>query len=277
MKPARFDYAQPDTVAQALELLAQHGDAARILAGGQSLVAMLNMRLLSPELLIDISQLSELKNIKRELVQIEVGAAVTQQALLEWPALSDAQPLLAKVLPWVGHYQTRNRGTVCGSLVHADPSSELPLVLALLDGEVVVRNRGVERVLSAREFHIAMMSTSVKADEMVIAVRFPCAGAASTYAFAEVSQRHGDFAIAAIGVVADAQVIRIGIAGLADIPAVFTLPWDSDAVMRKQLNDIAWTLGATDDAHASARYRRELVRRVGLGLLTEVRDALSKR
>ena len=131
MKPAPFDLACPDNLEEALAVLAEHGADARVLAGGQSLGAMLNMRLATPKVLVDISRLEELSAIREARGMIEVGAAVSQDRLLRWPGLS-AQPLLEKMLPWVGHHQTRQRGTVCGSIAHADPSSEIPVALAIL-------------------------------------------------------------------------------------------------------------------------------------------------
>jgi 2-furoyl-CoA dehydrogenase FAD binding subunit len=149
MKPRRFDYARPDSVAEALALLAEHGEDAKVLAGGQSLMAMLNLRLAEPALLVDIARLAELGTIKMAGDKVEVGAAVTQNRLADWPELADKLPLLAKTLPFVGHFQTRNKGTVCGSIAHADPSSEIPLALATLGGEVVLRSRRGTRTVSA--------------------------------------------------------------------------------------------------------------------------------
>ena len=145
MKPHPFDYVRADTVDEATELLAQHGDDARVLAGGQSLLAMLNLRLLEPTVLIDIACISELSEISEVGGKVEVGAAVTQNRLLAWPGLKAKLPLLAVAMPFVGHFQTRNKGTVCGSIAHADPSSEIPLSLATLQGEVVLRSRGGTR------------------------------------------------------------------------------------------------------------------------------------
>ena len=150
MKPRPFDYVRPDTVDEAVALLAEHGDDARVLAGGQSLMAMLNLRLADPAVLIDIARIAELDAIRDLGDRIEVGAAVTQNKLLAWPELADKLPLLAAALPFVGHFQTRNKGTVCGSIAHADPSSELPLSLAALDGEVVLRSQRGTRMLAAR-------------------------------------------------------------------------------------------------------------------------------
>jgi 2-furoyl-CoA dehydrogenase FAD binding subunit len=141
VKPRAFDYVRPDSAEEALALLAEYGDDARVLAGGQSLMAMLNLRLAEPDVLIDISRLSELDEIGEADGKIEIGASVTQNKLLAWPGLSEKLPLVAKMLPHVGHFQTRNRGTVCGSIAHADPSSELPLALAVLAGEVVLRSK----------------------------------------------------------------------------------------------------------------------------------------
>ena len=173
MKPRPFDYARPDTVDEAVALLAEHGDEARILAGGQSLMAMMNLRLADPAMLIDIARIAELTHIRDLGDKIEVGAAVTQNKLLAWPDLKKKLPLLAVALPFVGHFQTRNKGTVCGSVAHADPSSEIPLSLATLEGEVVLRGKRGERVLKAKDFQLDMLTTAREGDELIVAVRFP--------------------------------------------------------------------------------------------------------
>lgn len=177
MKPAAFTYLRPDSLEEAVEALGEHGADARVLAGGQSLMAMLNLRLVEPRALVDISRLETLRTIRRHADAIEVGAAVTQAELLDWPELDQAAPFIARALPWVGHFQTRNRGTVCGSIAHADPSSELPLSLALLQGEVVLRSRRGERRLKASEFQTGMLQTARADDELITAVRFPAASA----------------------------------------------------------------------------------------------------
>ena len=272
MKPAAFDYACPDNLDEALALLAEKGEAARICAGGQSLGAMMNMRLANPAALIDIAGLAELKTIAVVDGAIEVGAAVTQAELLSWPELVDRQPLLAQALPWVGHYQTRQRGTVCGSLAHSDPSSELPLALALLRGEVILQSRKSRRVVGAADFQTGMMATALAADEMIVGARFPITKAGEASAFLEVAQRHGDFAIVAVAAIGDQQGARLGVGGVADTPGVIELGWPGNDTA---LNDFAWSLGGADDQHATARYRRELVRRLGRRALEEVHDALS--
>jgi 2-furoyl-CoA dehydrogenase FAD binding subunit len=197
MKPRRFDYARPDSVAEAVALLAEHGEDAKVLAGGQSLMAMLNLRLLEPAILVDIARLKELDTIKVVGDKVEVGAAVIQNRLKDWPELASKLPLLAKALPFVGHFQTRNKGTVCGSVAHADPSSEIPLTLATLGGEVVLRSRRGTRTLPAADFQRGMLTTAREEDELITAVRFPVQ-AGKRVAFREVARRHGDFAIIAV-------------------------------------------------------------------------------
>ena len=147
MKPAPFDFVRAESVDEVLSILTQEGGDARVIAGGQSLMAMLNMRLAKPKVLIDIMRLKDLASIETKGGRVTVGAGIRQAAFLAWPQLSDAIPLIAKALPWTGHVQTRSRGTVCGSIAHADPSAELPLTLMALDGEVHLRNARKRRRL----------------------------------------------------------------------------------------------------------------------------------
>jgi 2-furoyl-CoA dehydrogenase FAD binding subunit len=275
MKSASFDYARCESVEGALELLARHGDEARVMAGGQSLMAMLNMRLVRPSILVDIAELNELRYVREGSGFIEFGATITQAAVEAWPHLRQRLPLLAAVLPHIGHFQTRNRGTVCGSLCHADPSSELPLCLATLGGEVVLRSRRKKRVLAAEEFQTGMLSTSKRPDEIMIAARYPAARAGFGYAFREVSRRHGDFAIVALAAVVGGGKIRLGVGGVADKPTV--CEWDTldNKDLSDALNDFAWDLGGSDDIHATARYRREMVRRLGEKVIEEARQCAS--
>lgn len=268
MKPRAFDYFRPASVAEAVEALAAHGEAAQILAGGQSLVAMLNFRLLAPTLLIDIARLSELDVIEVRDGALEVGAAVTQNRLLAHSGLARDLRLVALMLPWVGHFQTRNRGTVCGSIAHADPSAEMPLALAVLGGEVVLRSARGERRLAAAEFQLGMLATARAADELIVAVRFPIRAADRSCAFRETARRHGDFALAALAAVAEADgAVRLGVGGVADRPTVrrFEPGPQLDAAVA------SWseTLGGYEDIHANARYRRNLVRRLGPVVIEE--------
>ena len=273
MKPAPFDYLRADEEEEALEALAEAGDDARLLAGGQTLMPMLNMRLVEPAVLIDISRLPGRGEISDDGAVIEVGAAATQADLEAWPPLARRAPLLAQALPLLGHVQTRSRGTVCGSIAFADPSAELPLCLAVLGGEAVLRARTGTRTLPAAEFQTGMLSTACRADEMVTAVRFPTAEPGAGYAFTEFARRHGDFAIVAIAAIAWANGIRIGVGGVAEQPVVQDWPLLDGSALDDALNALAWSLDAADDAQASARYRRELVRGLGKRTIREAEDA----
>ena len=263
MKPRRFDYVCPDSADEAVAVLAEYGDAASVLAGGQSLMAMLNLRVAEPAVLIDITRLAELDYIRVVGDMVEVGAAVTQNRLKDWPELADKLPLLAAALPFVGHFQTRNKGTVCGSIAHADPSSEIPLSLATLGGYVMLQSRRGRRVLAASDFQCGMLTTARAPDELIIAAHFPVQSTRGV-AFQEVARRHGDFAILAIAAcVEDGNTMRIGIGGLADRPAVRRAAIDGVAAATDMFDSLAQELEGYDDIHASARLRRDLLRRLG--------------
>jgi 2-furoyl-CoA dehydrogenase FAD binding subunit len=256
MKPRPFDYLRPDTVEEAIALLAEYGDDARILAGGQSLVPMLNLRIVDAAALIDISRIAALNTIHDRGDAIEIGAAVTQNKLLTWPQLADKLPLLDAALPHVGHFQTRNKGTVCGSIAHADPSSEIPLALAVLGGEVVLKSKRGERVVAAEDFQQDMLTTARAGDEMVTAVRFPVSGPG--VGFREVARRHGDFAIVAVAAVAENKnTVRLGVGGMAGKPLVREIAADGAADAAAQWAD---ALEGYEDLHASAALRRDLFR-----------------
>lgn len=185
MKPQAFDYVRPDNAGEAVSLLAESGPDARILAGGQSLMAVLNMRLAQPSILIDISRVPDLNYVRVQDGHLAVVTAATQ-ASVEWrPTLAQEVPLLTQVFPHISHFQIRNRGTVCGSVAHADPSAELPLALLLLGGQVVLRSRKGRRVLSADNFFQGMLMTARAQDELVEEVRYPLAAAGHRYAFTE--------------------------------------------------------------------------------------------
>jgi 2-furoyl-CoA dehydrogenase FAD binding subunit len=268
MKPAAFDYVRAEHLDEVLDVLGREGSDARIIAGGQSLMAMLNMRLAKPSTLIDIMRLPELARIESKAGTITIGAGVRQAALLEWPDLGRSLQLVALALPWTGHAQTRSRGTVCGSIAHADPSAELPLVLQALDGEVHLRSAKRKRRVAAKDFFAGMMATTRTDEEMIEAVSFPALQARC--AFREVARRHGDFAIVACAAVATANGVRLAIGGVADMPAARDLPrLDGDA-LDDALNEFAYDLDARDDVHATARYRRDLVRMIGRDLVREV-------
>jgi 2-furoyl-CoA dehydrogenase FAD binding subunit len=266
MKPRPFDYIRPDSVEEAVALLADYGEEARVLAGGQSLLPMLNLRLIDVAAIIDISRIGELDDIRDRGNIIEIGAAVTQNKLMAWPGLAQKLPLLAAALPFVGHFQTRNRGTVCGSIAHADPSSEISLALALCGGAVVLRSkeRG-ERVLAAEAFQKDMLTTARAPDELITAVRFPVIEGKGV-AFDEVARRRGDFAIIAVAAIADERgSAQLGVGGMAGRPLLRSINDDAAAAIS------AWAdeLEGYDDLHASAALRRDLLRNLGPRVVAE--------
>lgn len=263
MKPAAFDYQRIASADEACAVLAQMGEDARILAGGQSLMAVLNMRLAQPQRLLDISRCAPLQQLRAELGALQVGAAVTQ-ATLEWrPGLVQELPLLRLAFPHISHFQVRNRGTVAGSIAHADPSAELPLCLLALQGEVLLKSARASRRVAAEDFFTGMLQTTRRADELVEAVRFPLARPGQGFGFDEFSVRHGDFAVCAVAAVADSQRLRIAVGGVADRPVARNFPLLQGDALSDALNDFAWQLQARDEPQASAALRRQLVRQLG--------------
>ena len=271
MKPKSFNYLRPDDLQEALQALQRLREDARIIAGGLSLVPMMNFRLLETKYLIDISNLASLAYIREASAEIEIGAAQTQASVLAWPQLAKSLPLLSLAMPHIGHFQTRSRGTVCGSIAHSDPSSELPLCLATLGGSVVLQSSKATRVLAAEEFQVGMLTTAREPDEMVTAVRFPVRTPGAGYAFAEMAQRHGDFAICAVAAVVSGTKVRLGVGGVAEKPTVRDWPALAASEVDDALNDFAWELGGSDDIHAHAGYRRDLVRNLGRRVIEEAK------
>jgi 2-furoyl-CoA dehydrogenase FAD binding subunit len=271
MKPARFDYIRAADAAEAHDALAEFGKDARVIAGGQTLMPMLSMRLVRPKVVVDVMHLPALRGIAVRGNDIHIGAGVRQAELLAWPALAEHLPLLAAALPWVGHAQTRSRGTICGSVAHADPSAEIPLALLALDGVVELTSRRGRRSVKASDFINGMMSTDRADNELIEAVVVPKKQAATGYAFQEFGRRHGDFAIVACAAVASADKIRLVVGGVADKPELRDLPTLDGSALDDALDAFAWELDARDDLHATARYRRELVRRMGRATIEEAR------
>jgi 2-furoyl-CoA dehydrogenase FAD binding subunit len=269
MKPAAFDYVRAESLDEALDVLRNEGGDARIIAGGQSLMPMLNMRLARPRVLVDIMRLQELRKIEPRQGRIAVGASVRQAELLKWPSLNRELKLLSLALPWTGHVQTRSRGTICGSIAHADPSAEMPLVLLALDGEIVLRSARKRRRVAARDFFLGVMATDRNDDELIEAVEFPTTDKRRC-AFREVARRNGDFAIVACAAVTIERGVRLAIGGVADVPVARDFESLEGSALDDALNVFAWDLDARDDFHATARYRRDLVRMIGRELIAEV-------
>ena len=268
MKPATFDYLRPAGVDEAVAALAEAGDDARILAGGLSLVPMMNFRVVTPAVVIDIGTIEELLAIEDDGSAVEVGAGVTQATLERWPNLARRVPLLADAFPHVGHYPTRARGTVGGSIAHADPSAELPLALTVLDGTVRLRSAGGERAVPARAFFEGPLETACREDEMVVATRWPSAAPGAWHAFDEVSLRHGDFAIASCAVVLQEDRMAVGFGGVAGAPVVREWPRLGGSALDDALAELAAELEIVDAGDGGAAYRRGLVRTLGRRTVT---------
>ncbi len=289
MKPVAFEYCRPDTLAEALDLLAERREEAAVLAGGMSLGPMLNLRMVRPKRVIDISRLAGLDGIDVGGDRIVTGATVVQADALESPVIGKELPLLASVLPWVGHFQTRNSGTLGGSIAHADPSAEIPLCAVTNDAAIVLRRGRKERRVPAREFFVGALATVREPDELLVAIDWPRAPADAGHAFEEIAQRHGDFAIAAaacsIRLDASRKVasLALGLGGVADRPIaadtvafVGRLP---DTAMAGELAQyICETVDSMEDHTASPDYRRALARvLVERVVLRAAEDARRKR
>ncbi len=271
MKPAKFDYLRAASLVEAHEALAAEGADASIIAGGQTLVPLLSMRMARPKVLVDIMHVAELGGIAVKDNLIRIGAAERQASLLAWPELAKRQPLLSLVLPWVGHAQTRARGTVCGSIALADPSAEIPLALVALNGEIELSSGKGKRRVAANDFFTGLMSTARDDDELIEAVRFPCAKPGEGHAFREFARRHGDFAIVACAAVASAQGTRLAIGGVADRPTAQDFGNLEGTALDDALQDFAIELEAREDLNATASQRRDLVRKLGRAVIEEAR------
>ena len=268
MKPAPFRYVRLESVEEALAVLAEHGDDAKVLAGGQSLVPLLNMRMARPSVLVDINRIGPLATVAQRNGDLRVGAIVRQSA----PELG-CVPLLVECLPHVGHFVTRNRGTVGGSIAHADASAELPLALVALGGSVVVRSQRGERTVAADDFFVTHFTTAMEPDELLVETRWPAnAGAGRGTAFDEFAVRHGDYALAMAACalqVEDGRVAaaRVAVGSVADRPILLVdasslLAGErvTDALAREAAEAAARAVEPADGLHTSADYRRQLVR-----------------
>jgi 2-furoyl-CoA dehydrogenase FAD binding subunit len=268
MKPAPFDYVRAETLAEAHDVLAAEGGDAAVIAGGQTLVPLLSMRMARPKVVLDIMHVKELGGIRLVDDAVHAGASVRQADLLAWPDLAARQPLIAQALPWVGHAQTRARGTVCGSIALADPSAELPLCLLALGGAVILSSKAGRRSVTADDFFTGLMSTARNDDELIEAVSFPCRRPGEGFAFREFARRHGDFAIVACAVIAREKSVTLAVGGVADRPVTRDF---SDADLGDALHAFASELDARDDLHATSDYRRALVRKIGAQTIAEAK------
>jgi aerobic carbon-monoxide dehydrogenase medium subunit len=272
MKPPPFDYHAPASAAEALELLSRYGADARLLAGGQSLVPLLNFRLSAPAVIVDLNRAADLAYIREENGHVRLGAMTRQRAIEFSPLVKSRLPLLAEATRWVGHLPTRTRGTIGGSLAHSDPAAEYPAVATALDAELVIRARTGERVVRAAEFFVGLMTTAVQPGEMLVEVRLPALALSSGWAFEEFSRRHGDFAIVGIAAMVTSEGDRCRSARLAACgaaPAAMRLRGAEEILEQGGLGDryiddaaarAAELVDPSADLHASVEYRRHLTR-----------------
>lgn len=288
MKPPAFEYSRPDSLDAALALLAEHGADGKVLAGGQSLIPLLSMRLAAPARLIDINALTELDYVRTGPDGVRVGALARHSTVLSDRAAAGSQPLLAAALRWVAHPTIRNRGTSVGSIVHADPAAEMPAVLCVLGGSLTVASMRGRRVLPAAELFRGPLESDLAPDELAIEAYFPTLAGRSGCAFAEVSRRHGDYAVcgvaAVVGLDEDLRIAsaRAGYLSVAGTPQLLELTepiagrgFDTDLSAAAELAKAS--LEPEADIHASAGYRSQLVGVLTRRVLTEAaRSAASE-
>ncbi|GAA4076745.1 FAD binding domain-containing protein [Nocardioides kongjuensis] len=269
MKPAPFDYARPGTLEEALQALAGHPEA-KVLAGGQSLVPLLSMRLAAPAVLVDINDLPDLDHVRVSADGVRIGALARHAAVLRDPDVARVQPLVPLALANVAHATIRNRGTTVGSLVHADAAAEMPMVLRLLDGSLDVVGPGGRRTIPVAELYVGPLESSLHHDEIAVEAFFPALAKHTGVAFEEIARRHGDYAmcgVAAVVTVDGDRVVsaRAGYLSVSDIPTVVDLTDAldgsiSDASLAAAAEVALEQLEPETDIHATADYRAHLAR-----------------
>jgi carbon-monoxide dehydrogenase medium subunit len=270
MKPAPFDYLRAHTVAEAVEALKAAGDDGKVIAGGQSLMPMINFRLVKPAILIDINNISGLSEIRSEEGRLRVGATVRHRMTATDSLIQEGAPIVHEAMHHVAHLTVRNRGTFCGSVCHADPAAEMPLMTLLLNGEIEAFSTRGKRTIPAADFFVSSLVTALEPDELVTSIAIDVLPPEIGWAFEETARRNGDFALASVattmrrqdGVASD---VRFGMMGVGEtplrLPAVETL-LEGKELTAILLNDVADLLADTlepnTDLHASADFRRHL-------------------
>ena len=278
MRPAPFESFAPRTVEDALDLLARHGDRAKLLAGGQSLVPMMNMRLVRPAVVVDLNRVTALGAVREDAGRLRLGSLVRQQTLERDGRVASAAPLLAEAAPLIGHLQTRARGTVGGSLAHADPAAELPACMIALDAVFHLRSARAQRACRAQDFFRGLLATALEPDELLAEIEVPAAPAPRAgHGFAEVARRHGDFALVgacavlaldAAGVCRHARLVIFGAGDgphLARATAAVLGEQPSAARLAEVGRAAVAEIDVRADLHATSEYRR----RVAAGLAAQ--------
>jgi carbon-monoxide dehydrogenase medium subunit len=273
MKASAFSYARPTSVANALELLVAHGDKAKVLSGGQSLMPAMNLRLISPELIVDIGEIAELREIAVRGDVLSIGALTRHVDILRSPEIATHAPLLTEAVAHVAHPAIRNRGTIGGSLAHADPASELPACMVALNATIIVRGQTGERRIAAGNFFTGIYETALLAQELLVAVEVPVAQKNSAHFFHEFARRHGDYAIAGLAAqaivrdglftglrtaffaVGDRPILAKAAERLVSVAITFVVLSEASAALGEELDP-------QDDQQASASMRRHLAKRL---------------
>ena len=271
MKPAAFDYVRPTSLAEALQALARHGTEGRILAGGQSLVPMMNLRLLKPSALIDINRLPGLNGIRVDGSELVIGALARHADLMASPLVAKHCPLMAEAYPCVAHGPIRNRGTLAGNISHADPASEMPAVLAACNATIVAASTQGTRKITAESFFTGPLTTALKTGEMVTEIRIPCAASNQGWSWQEEAIRQGDFALAGVGITlslaagkctqASVAVAGMQCAGvrLANVEKQLVGQAIDDARITASAKLAQESVEPGDSYHADPIFRRELI------------------
>jgi len=270
MKASAFAYARATSVGQAIELLSQHGDRAKVLSGGQSLMPAMNLRLLAPELIVDIGALDELRGIVRKGDVLSIGALTRHVDLQNSAEVAAHAPLLKEAIAHVAHPAIRNRGTIGGSLAHADPASELPACAIALDATIIVRGPGGERRIAAEDFFVGIYETALTLDELLVAIDVPLPPPNSAHYFCEFARRHGDYAI--VGLAAEAVVdnqklidlrpVFFGVGDKAEhvrLPSLLNTEVTRD-VLSEALQALEQALDPPEDQQASSAMRHHLTK-----------------
>jgi CO/xanthine dehydrogenase FAD-binding subunit len=272
MKPASFQYFRPRSLDEALSLLAEHGSDAKPLAGGQSLIPAMNFRLATPAVLVDLNDARELSYLESGADGVRFGGMTRQRHVERSAVVAEKAPLVAETMPHIAHPAIRNRGTMGGSLAHADPAAELPAVMLALDATIIATSRAGTRTIPASDFFVGLFSTALEPGELVTEIRIPPAAPRSGYAFQEISRRHGDFALAGVAAAVEIDdrgrctAARIALFGVGDRPMSAARAESALAGHAPSAESIAAAADAaathdidpSSDIHASARYRRHL-------------------
>ncbi|RMF89641.1 MAG: xanthine dehydrogenase family protein subunit M [Nitrospinota bacterium] len=273
MKPAPFRYFAPQTLEEALDLLARYGDEAKVLAGGQSLIPMMNFRLLTPAVLIDLNTVQSLFYIRPEGEGLAIGAMTRQRRLEDTPLVAERAPLLQEAIPFVAHPQIRNRGTVGGSLAHADPAAELPAVVIALNARLKAQSKEGERWIAATDFFQELFTTALEPQELLTEIVIPPLPPRTGWAFSEVTRRHGDYALTGVaatvtldatGCCTDARLVLLSVGAVPVHARQAVNPLIGELPTAERIRAVAEAVDAEidppEDIHASAAYRRGLAR-----------------